>query len=189
MGPELKHIFYDPSLLHATFIYNPDSGIFTWRKRAPDAFAAVGGLPDAKIKMLNSRYAGKRAFTAKNTGGYFHCKLLNRVYLAHRAAWVLHTGEQPDFIDHINGDVSDNRINNLRNVSKAINSRNRAISSNNTSGFPGVSFARGKQKWQAYANENGRNIHLGFFETKEAAAARRMMHNAEHGYIVRPIDD
>ena len=36
----------------------------------------------------------------------------------HRLAWFMHTGELPDVIQHINGDVTDNRIKNLRAIAK-----------------------------------------------------------------------
>lgn len=185
----MRHTYYDPKILRTTFDYDPDSGIFTWKHRRLDALMMENKIDDWQVKRLNSRFSGKPAFTAKSTGGYHHCKLFGKTYLAHRAAWVMHTNNQPDFIDHINGNTSDNRICNLRNVSKVQNSRNRRVSRNNVSGFTGVCFSTLSQKWHAYAYQLGKNIHLGFFESKEEAVQARMRHNNQHGYIIRPIDD
>lgn len=71
-----------------------------------------------------------------------------------------------DLTDHINGNGLDNRRANLRQATHAENSRNRRRARNNTSGFKGVSFHKGKSKWHA----SMRRQHLGYFRTPEVAA-------------------
>lgn len=73
-------------------------------------------------------------------------------------------------VDHINGNGLDNRRFNLRLCTPAQNQYNRGICANNTSGFKGVYWVKGHEKWQAQIHVNGKHYHLGFFDTAEAAA-------------------
>lgn len=73
-------------------------------------------------------------------------------------------------IDHIDGDVRNNRKSNLRFATKAQNARNRRIASNNTSGFKGVSPRRDRGTWLAHITAHGRRIKIGTFRTPEEAA-------------------
>ena len=76
-------------------------------------------------------------------------------------------------VDHINRNKLDNRKENLRIVSQLINSRNCSLSKNNTSGLNGVSLMD-SGKWRAYINLNYKQKHLGCFNTKEEACAKRL---------------
>lgn len=103
--------------------------------------------------------------------GYRYVWFHGRQHLEHRVAWFLHYGEWPDRqVDHINGDRADNRIVNLRLATHSENQQNRRRPSNNTSGHKGVSWIKRYQKWQATIRVGRRNINLGRFDTKEAAA-------------------
>lgn len=73
-------------------------------------------------------------------------------------------------VDHINGDTLDNRKSNLRVCSHAENLRNRHRTSINKSGFKGVSRATRGKPWAATIGHNYSTIHLGQFDTAEAAA-------------------
>lgn len=74
-------------------------------------------------------------------------------------------------VDHANGDRLDNRRANLRACTRQKNALNRAISSNNTSGFRGVCLVRSTGKWVARIAKGGRRRHLGEFDTPEEASA------------------
>jgi len=74
-------------------------------------------------------------------------------------------------VDHINGNVLDNRKGNLRLCTRAENARNLKKSKSNTSGYIGVSKL-GK-KWQAQLRFNGKRYYLGVFEDKVGAAKVR----------------
>ena len=136
------------------FSYNPDTGDLTWRV---------------------SRGARARAGNAvgwKNGEGYLRTSVNRKRYLTHRLAWLIHYGSWPrDFIDHINGDRSDNRLVNLREASRAENGRNRGANRNNTSGYKGVSWHKANRRWVAQVYSEAGNRHLGCFNTPEEAHA------------------
>ena len=71
-------------------------------------------------------------------------------------------------VDHINRDRLDNRRKNLRLATRSQNQANKGRQRNNSSGFKGVSWSRGK--YEARIRYNGKRINLGRFECSEAAA-------------------
>ena len=73
-------------------------------------------------------------------------------------------------VDHINGDTLDNRRCNLRYATWAQNNYNVGLRKDNTSGYKGVRLFRGGRRWAATIGYNGKNKHLGYFDTKEQAA-------------------
>jgi hypothetical protein len=89
-------------------------------------------------------------------------------------------------VDHINGDTLDNRRCNLRICTATQNTKNRKPSSNNTSGFKGVTFHKRMNRYQSYITADKKLIHLGTFPDPISAAraydaaARRL-----HGEFAR----
>jgi len=136
--------------------YEPETGVFTW---------------------LNGRRKAKTAGW-KNTYEYLQIKLtvdgVTKQYLAHRLAWFYMFGKWPKEIDHINRDRSDNRLCNLRlaNRSQALINR---FTKHEASGFRGTNLDARVNKWQAQIgttiNGERRRYHLGYFDTREEAAA------------------
>jgi len=82
-------------------------------------------------------------------------------------------GAVGDFeVDHHNRDTLDNRLENLRLVTHHQNCCNTGISSQNVSGFKGVSWYSEKDRWRATIKFNGRLKYIGiFYDPKEAARA------------------
>ncbi len=118
--------------------YNPDTGALTWRERGPEWFTAKSPARRASLcRLWNQRYAGTPAFTCISEG-YMTGSVNKANYKAHRVAWKLTHGTDPDQIDHINGVRTDNRLENLRDVTLAENTRNRRRPTNNKSGMIGV---------------------------------------------------
>lgn len=92
------------------------------------------------------------------------------------------TGEDPNDIDHINGDPSDNRFVNLRNVSHQDNGRNMKLNKASTSGCPGVGFDKRRNVWCARIHLNYRNKFLGQFKSFDEAVAARRAAEVEFGF-------
>jgi hypothetical protein len=85
-----------------------------------------------------------------------------------------------DYVDHRDGDRTNNSLTNLRWVTNQQNTQNQSLSKNNTSGYKGVCFNRGK--WKACIMVDGKHINLGDFEKiEEAAAVRAARANQEFG--------
>ena len=88
---------------------------------------------------------------------------------AHRLVWMVVHGEFPgDMIDHINGNPTDNRIENLRVVTHSVNMQNRRTArSTNKTGLLGVSVSG--SKFSAEIRIDGTQVCLGRFETAQMA--------------------
>lgn len=123
---------------------------------------------DAQTGQLTSLITGRKNKT-KNASGYGTVVVRGKKYYAHRVAWLLHYGEWPKKqIDHINGDKSDNRICNLRDVSQAENAQNqRRATQKSITGVLGASPCKGK--FIAKLRINGKATYVGQFSTKEEA--------------------
>lgn len=156
--------------------YNPGTGIFTWKSRPKSHFNK-----EADHGTWNTRYAGKEAGCVSH--GYIQIVINTKQYLAHRLAWMYVHGIFPKKgTDHINGIKSDNRIDNLRDVSQKENCRNRSIQSTNTSGITGVGWHKHSKKWRAYIEVDGEHISLGNYSDIEDAKTARKSAEIKYGF-------
>jgi hypothetical protein len=119
--------------------------------------------------------------------GYLMVRLHRKAHYVHRLAWLLTYGEWPvGEIDHINGDRSDNRLCNLRDLGRAENGQNIGVPANNTSGATGVYFSARAQRWVAEIKVNQKKRHIGTFVLlADAVAARQAARAAVHPYGAR----
>lgn len=130
--------------------YDPSTGAFTHM--------------EAKQRVIVGSVAGSDA-----TNGYRKHKSEGVTYRGHRLAWLYVHGAWPNGqIDHINGDRSDNRIANLRDVSVKTNRQNMRKSISAT-GLLGV-YRRG-DRYRAEIGDDYRTVRLGSFDTPEEAHA------------------
>jgi hypothetical protein len=137
-------------LLH----YDPATGIFT-----------------RKVRTAQRHQVGDRACGNPMKAGHLRVAFDSKKFLAHRVAWLYVYGKWPDNdIDHINGDPTDNRVENLRDVTNRINRQNmRNPRGKSNSGLLGVFLHKETGKWRARIQLDGKGIHLGLFDTPEAA--------------------
>ena len=140
--------------LHELFEYR--DGDLYWRKQPPGRVHASLEKPAGYINNVNLYR-------------YVHAKKKNM--LVHRIVYALHYGLFPEFVDHIDNNRQNNRIENLRACTRQQNQFNRRVAKNNTSGKTGV--AKLGDKWSAQIRCTT-IIKLGVFDTYEEAVAARV---------------
>ena len=150
--------------LHKIFLYDDETG-YLYRK------IGVQGCSKITNKV-----------GSPHRGGYLNVAIDYKKYLVHRIIWKMVYGTDPNFIDHISGVKEDNRIENLRSVTRQENARNIKIPKNNTSGTIGVTWNKAKNKWQAQIKVNQKNINLGSFTNINDAIAARKVAEIKYGF-------
>lgn len=121
-------------------------------------------------RSLHSRQREGQEVGNLNNCGYLKVCLDRKSYLVHRLIFLMHHGYLPELLDHIDRNKLNNKIENLRECDKKVNSWNRDKQANNTSGFRGVSWNKAAGKWHAYIKIKGKRKHLGLFNTPEEAS-------------------
>jgi len=146
-------------LLH----YNPDTGVFTWRTKRQ-------GIREGDV-------AGSIGHK-----GYWVIKVDQKLYKAHRLAFIYMGEELPPQMDHVNHVRTDNRWANLARSSQAENMKNQRVYSNSPSGHHGVCKTEGGKKWIARIDVDKKRIYLGVFNKKEDAILARRAAEIEYGF-------
>lgn len=143
-----------PARLRSVLNYDLETGVWTWQST-----------------LSARRVAGSAAGTT-NDQGYRIISVDGRDYRAHRLAWLYVTGAWPtEQIDHINGIRGDNRWCNLRAATEQQNKANTRVSKSSRSGVKGVFWSERRRKWFAKINPDRKQVHLGYFDRIEDAAA------------------
>lgn len=140
-----------PERLHQVLHYEPTTGIFTWRISRPGPRRDKAGT--------------------KGSGNYIVISIDGIDYRAHHLVWLYIHGTWPaNEIDHINGVRHDNRFENLRDVTRYVNTQNlhRARKDNK---FNILGVCKYKKKFRADIYVNGASLYLGLFSTPEEAHA------------------
>ena len=153
-------------------VYNKETGVFTWIGKARNSGRVAGQV----VKR------GRQSYILLGIG------YKSKVYkvAAHRVAWMFTTGDWPSGeIDHLDGNGLNNSINNLRDVSRSENNKNRRLQSNNTTGIHGVSFRPKYNSWRVYSFAEKKQTHLGvYFDFFEACCVRKR-YELENGFTAR----
>ena len=139
--------------LRGLFSYDPETGHLT-------------NLYTRSSRAVKGRRAGNLMGT-----GYRRVRLDGIEYGEHRLIWKLVYGEDPDTIDHINADRSDNRLCNLRSCTAADNNRF-AAARRNTLPVGVKQLKEGDRLYDSYmarATIDGKRVYLGTYDTPEQA--------------------
>lgn len=150
------------------------------QERARDLlrYDAETGILMRKLKSGRWKICGNKP---THNDEYGQVNIDGRMYLTHRLIWLLLYGAWPENeIDHIDRDPMNNRINNLRIVTRTENMHNRNKQTNNSSGYPGVYFNKQRNKYMAHIKVNRKKIYLGLFNTAEEAFTAYILGKIEH---------
>ena len=140
------------NLLNELLRYEPETGKLFW-----------------KINYGKHKADDDATYGFRNSPRFYVC-LGGTGYSASILIWIMMTGAAPaSEIDHIDRNAKNNRWSNLREVPRRQNQLNTEKYKNNKSGFRGV-HRRGT-RWRAIISINGKNRHLGDFDTPDEAAA------------------
>ena len=175
----------DAELLRKLLRYEPETGKLFWLPRPVEMFEG-GKYPAERLaNFWNKKNAGKEAFTTVSQG--YHTGAVFRItHVAHRLIWKMMTDCEPEQVDHINGDRSDNRWCNLREATSSQNACNRRLTRSNKSGFKGVSWDRKSEKWRAQIERHGKKVCLGWFSCPQRAHDAYLQASVEmHGEFRR----
>jgi hypothetical protein len=154
--------------LHELFEYRED-GTLVWRV---DKGSAKKGMVAGSIR----------------DSGYYRMQINRKGYQLHRIIFLYHHGHLTDglYIDHIDGNKTNNRIENLREVTQSQNRHNSKISVTNTSGIKGISFHKKRKKWHACIMLEYKSIFLGEYKSlEEAEAVVKEAREKYHGEYAR----
>jgi hypothetical protein len=142
-------------------------------------YDAINGLLTWRVSFPRVKAGQEAGYLLER--GYVGIRIGGREYKAHRVAWLHFYGVWPEGdIDHIDHDKTNNRICNLRDVSRSVNTQNkRRARSDSTTGFLGVS--KNGSGFKAAIQVDGRRTTIGTFSTPEKAyeaylVAKRQMH-------------
>lgn len=114
------------------------------------------------------------------SGGRKHTVYMHRIMMPATNASLV--------VDHINGIGLDNRKANLRAATRSQNMMNRGANAGSRSGVKGVYWLARTGRWYAQIKAHGQRKHLGYFETRDEAAAAYRKASAElHGAFGRAI--
>jgi hypothetical protein len=156
------------------FSYDTQAGVLLWRKHSRPACV---GQP---VPVYCDR-------------GYQKTRV-NRVWCrVHRLIWMVWYGEDaPAMIDHVDGDRSNNRIENLRATDAFLNQQNRREAERGSKvALLGVSVTR-TGKYRAKIRHHSREVYLGMFDTADAAhkaylKAKKDLHG--HSWLACQVTD
>jgi hypothetical protein len=123
-----------------------------------------------------------------NGTGYRRIGINGRYYTEHALVFLMFHGYVPKEIDHINGDRADNRIENLRSVTRSQNQYNKRPQ-RNASGYRGVTWHKKTGKWLVRVGLNNKNKSLGYYDDLELAALvaeeGRSVHYGQFAYCAQ----
>jgi hypothetical protein len=149
--------------------YNQESGKLFWKA-------------DRKGHLLKGKEAG-----SVNANGYIVIKVEQRHYPAHRLAWFIVHGIWPEQdVDHIDGKKTNNKLTNLRAVTRSVNLLNAVKEQGRSNtGIRNISFYKKKQKYYVRIQHEGKMLYSKTFSSLDAASKAAEKARSEHNPYYR----
>jgi hypothetical protein len=165
------------ALFNHHFVYVPSTGKLLWKNH--HYYNDLVGKEAGNITSQNYRV------TRLNYIHWYH----------HEIIWIMHFGAKNGLeIDHISGDRSDNRLENLRLVTRGQNVKNRGLSKNNKTGINGICWVKTRNYWSvSIGMGTGCSTTIGttkdFFEAccLRKSAENKYRYHENHGNIKREM--
>jgi len=136
-------------------------------------YSIVTGCFYWKRDKGSHKLKGKRAGTIRpnrKSAGYVMIGIDRVIYPAHRLAWKIVTGKDPDLlIDHADGNSINNAWHNLREATNSQNMQNSKKATINSTGYKGVCYAKSRKRYSTSIVVNGRRRQLGYYKTAKEA--------------------
>jgi hypothetical protein len=120
-----------------------------------------------KINKTTRNLIGKKVGTP-TSGGYLNVMVDGINYRIHRLIYMMHYGEFPDVVDHIDGNRTNNKIENLRQATVSQNNFNTKMRIDNSSGYKNISWSKDRNKWVVRIQAN-KKLHQWYVEDLELA--------------------
>jgi hypothetical protein len=161
-----QSIVSEGSTMNYNDIFHYSEGHLYWKASA-----------DSRVKI--GEVAGFR-----HSQGYIAVSVGSKLMLAHRVIWEMMIGEIPNNmeIDHLDNCRINNKIENLRLVTRTENLKNKGMYKSNTSGVTGVALNKEKNKWCANIRINGKLKHLGYHDDFNSACEARYAAERHYGF-------
>ena len=187
---EIKELPRGVNIEDVTILYPHHNGhqrLLPDDSKAREQYPLYDGLltyiPETGI--LEWTLTGKRAgYLNKSLGYWMFSYKKEKMHYQHRLAWEAVNGPIPDgmYVDHINGDRTDNRLSNLRVVEPRQSSANRGMNYRNTSGHKNVDWDKSRLKWRVQLRDlQGRSITKRFDSLEDAIGFRDETARRIHG--------
>lgn len=145
--------------------YNPETGVFTWKVRL---------APRGPVGAIAGAYSAAGR-------GRLEIRIGGKLYLGHRLAWFYVYGDMPSgMLDHVDGNPSNNRIDNLRQATIQQNNQNRAKRDGLTSEWKGVSWSTQYGKWMVQVTKDRKHVHRSVHDDERDAAETYIFASLDH---------
>lgn len=143
--------------LRRVLLYDPHTGLWKWRQ---------GGRGRPKVLVwFAGTLGGKPGFQ------YLSISIGRLPYYVQRLAFLYMTGRWPDpEADHIDGDRTNNRWDNLREATRVQSKHNKGARKDNVVGARGVYYRSKEGKFHARIKIGDKRVSLGLFDTVELAS-------------------
>ena len=144
--------------------------------------------PDGYLVWAVNRRRGRigNKVGTVHPNGYLRTTINKKLQSIHRIVYLWHYGELPKFIDHIDGNKLNNRIENLRPANDVENQQNAKLSVKNTSGFKNVTLCPQTKKWAVKIKVYGKQKTIGRYDDIELADLVAQQARAKyHGEFAR----